>query len=60
MIAEIERGMIALRDAGFDSIDYLALCDAESLAPLVEVKTGGRLLAAVRLGRTRLIDNLTL
>ncbi len=60
VIAEIERGMIALRDAGFDGIDYLALCDGESLAPLLEAKTGGRLLAAVRLGRTRLIDNLAL
>ncbi|MDA1356816.1 MAG: pantoate--beta-alanine ligase [Proteobacteria bacterium] len=60
VIAEIERGMIALRDAGFDRIDYLALCDGESLAPLLEAKTGGRLLAAVRLGRTRLIDNLAL
>ena len=60
VIAEIERGMIALRDAGFDGIDYLALCDGESLTPLLEVKTGGRLLAAVRLGRTRLIDNLML
>ena len=60
VIAEIERGVIALRDAGFDGIDYLALCDGESLAPLLEAKTGGRLLAAVRLGRTRLIDNLAL
>jgi len=60
VIAEIERGMIALREAGFDGIDYLALCDGESLAPLLEAKTGGRLLAAVQLGRTRLIDNLAL
>ena len=60
VIVEIERGMNALRDAGFDGIDYLALCDGESLAPLLEAKSGGRLLAAVRLGRTRLIDNLAL
>jgi len=60
VIDEIERGTIALRDSGFDGIDYLALCDGESLAPLLEAKTGGRLLAAVRLGRIRLIDNLAL
>jgi len=60
VITEIERGMISLRDAGFDGIDYLALCDGESLAPLSEVKQDARLLAAVRLGRTRLIDNLAL
>ena len=60
VIAEIERGMISLREAGFDEIDYLALCDSDNLAPLSEAKEGARLLAAVRLGRTRLIDNFAL
>jgi len=60
VIAEIERGMISLREAGFDGIDYLALCDGESLTPLSEAKEGARLLAAVRLSGTRLIDNLAL
>ncbi len=60
VIGEIERGMIALREAGFDGVDYLALCDGDSLEPLSEAKAGARLLAAVRLGPTRLIDNLAL
>ena len=60
VIAEIERGMTSLQDAGFDQVDYLALCDGDSLEPLLAVKEGARLLAAVRLGPTRLIDNLAL
>lgn len=44
--------------AGFRSIDYIALCDAETLAPLEEVDRPARLLAAAWLGGTRLIDNL--
>lgn len=57
---EITGGMNALLDAGFDEVDYLALCDGETLEPLSKVKDGARLLAAVRLGNTRLIDNLAL
>jgi len=40
------------------SIDYLEIADQETLAPLETVKGGIVILAAVRLGRTRLIDNL--
>lgn len=47
-----------LEAAGFDPIDYVALCDAETLQPLSSLSRPGRLLAAARLGRTRLIDNL--
>ncbi|MDP6590546.1 MAG: pantoate--beta-alanine ligase [Alphaproteobacteria bacterium] len=60
VIAEIERAMVALREAGFDGVDYIALCDGETLEPLSEPRQGARLLAAVRLGPTRLIDNLAL
>ena len=60
VIAEIERGMTSLQDAGFDRVDYLSLCDVDSLEPLLAAKQGARLLAAVRLGPTRLIDNLAL
>jgi len=56
--AEIERCMANLHEAKFDRIDYLALCDGESLKPLSELRDKARLLAAVRLGKTRLIDNL--
>lgn len=47
-----------LKRAGFDPIDYVALCDAETLQPLAVLDCPGRLLAAARIGRTRLIDNL--
>jgi pantoate--beta-alanine ligase len=47
-----------LAAAGFGPIDYVALCDAATLQP-AEVATGAlRLLAAARLGRARLIDNV--
>lgn len=47
-----------LAAAGFDPVDYVALCDAATLAPVTCVTRPARLLAAARLGRTRLIDNL--
>ena len=47
-----------LAKAGFDPIDYVALCDAETLAPVTILERPARLLAAARIGRTRLIDNL--
>jgi pantoate--beta-alanine ligase len=60
-IAEaLEEGRAALADAGFTRLDYLEACDAETLAPLAEVGRPGRLLAAAWLGRTRLIDNVSL
>jgi pantoate--beta-alanine ligase len=47
-----------LARAGFDPIDYLDLRDAETLEPLGRLDRPARLLAAARLGTTRLIDNL--
>lgn len=47
-----------LLDSGFDSVDYVALCDAQSLAPLTSLDRPARLLAAARIGGTRLIDNM--
>lgn len=49
----------SLLTAGFSSIDYAELTDAQSLAPLT--KRGAhpaRLLVAARIGATRLIDNI--
>ncbi|HEY4163463.1 MAG TPA: pantoate--beta-alanine ligase [Dongiaceae bacterium] len=43
--------------AGFGRIDYLELCDGESLEPIPVAVAGSRVFAAVHLGRTRLIDN---
>jgi pantoate--beta-alanine ligase len=52
-------GKKELAAAGFDSVDYLEVRDAKSLAP-VAAKDGKelRILAAVRLGKARLIDNV--
>jgi len=50
-------GSAALRQAGFDKIDYLELVDAENLQPLVDRSRAGRAAAAAWLGKTRLIDN---
>lgn len=47
-----------LAEAGFGPIDYVALVDAASLEPIDRLDGPARLIAAARLGRTRLIDNL--
>lgn len=40
------------------SVDYLALVDGPSLAPIEAVNTNARLIVAARLGAVRLIDNV--
>jgi pantoate--beta-alanine ligase len=58
-VAEVlERAVARLCEAAFDAIDYVALCDAETLRPLETLDRPARLLAAARIGNTRLIDNL--
>ncbi len=47
----------ALAAAGFD-VDYFALVDGRSLAPLEQCVPGSRLIAAARLGAVRLLDNV--
>ena len=55
---EIARGIEDLTKAGF-AVEYLELRDGETLAPVSgEVRRPARILAAARLGRTRLIDNM--
>ncbi len=51
-------GRKRLAAEGFASIDYLELRDAETLAPVDVLGRPARLLAAVRLGAARLIDNV--
>jgi pantoate--beta-alanine ligase len=49
---------MALGEAGL-TVEYLELRDAETLAPLSATPArAARLLAAVHLGKTRLIDNI--
>lgn len=48
----------ALLAAGFDRIEYLTVVDPLSLVPLARVTGPARIVAAARLGRTRLIDNI--
>jgi pantoate--beta-alanine ligase len=49
----------ALLGGGFASVDYAELADAETLTPLTELSDRpARLLAAARIGGTRLIDNM--
>lgn len=54
----LEEARRRLTAAGFGGIDYVALCDAATLAPVDRLAAPARLLAAARIGRTRLIDNL--
>ena len=55
-LARLQAEVIA---AGFTSVDYAALADATSLAPLTTLGPApARLLVAARIGGTRLIDNM--
>lgn len=53
----VERGRARLEAGGF-AVDYLELRDAADLSPVSHLAGAARLLAAARLGRTRLIDNI--
>lgn len=57
--AALERLAADLLAAGFASVDYAELADAETLAALGQVGARpARLLVAARIGKARLIDNL--
>jgi pantoate--beta-alanine ligase len=53
----LEQAKAKLLQAGFASVDYVALVDAASLEPLEHLIGEARILAAARMGTTRLIDN---
>jgi pantoate--beta-alanine ligase len=60
-----ERGAPALLETArgvldVDRVDYLALCDVETLAPVARIEGGCVLALAALVGRTRLIDNVRL
>jgi pantoate--beta-alanine ligase len=56
LVLETARKMLV--EAGFSRIDYFALVDALTLAPLNSAQGEMRLIAAASIGPTRLIDNL--
>lgn len=47
-----------LFEAGFSTVDYIELRDAETLEPMAMLDRPARMLAAARMGTTRLIDNI--
>jgi pantoate--beta-alanine ligase len=56
----LAKARTALIEAGFQSVDYVALCDAATLAPIAALSDRpARLLAAARIGAARLIDNVS-
>ena len=55
---EIAHGSAALQQAGF-AVEYLEVREAKTLAVTTEATTSSRVFAAVRLGKTRLIDNMS-
>ncbi|MGE0748555.1 MAG: pantoate--beta-alanine ligase [Rhodospirillales bacterium] len=58
--AAIAAAVAALQGASFDPIDYVAICDAETLQPVerLDYDRPARVFAAARLGSARLIDNV--
>ncbi len=48
----------ALLEAGFDSVDYAAVRDAQTLTKILDLARPARILAAAKIGATRLIDNM--
>lgn len=59
--AALEQGTASILAAGFSNVDYFTLADAQTLEPVTAL-TGRplRLLAAAKIGKTRLLDNLAL
>jgi pantoate--beta-alanine ligase len=50
----------ALWKAGFSHVDYVAIRDAETLEHIIGLKRPARILAAAKIGKTRLIDNMAI
>jgi pantoate--beta-alanine ligase len=50
----------ALWEAGFSHVDYVAIRDAATLDHITALERPARILAAAKIGKTRLIDNMAL
>ena len=48
----------ALWEAGFSHVDYVAIRDAATLDHITTLERPARILAAAKIGKTRLIDNM--
>jgi pantoate ligase/cytidylate kinase len=57
LITQVRRELATIPHS---TVDYVELVDPDTLAPLAQVETAGLLAIAVRLGSTRLIDNIVL
>lgn len=55
----LARAEASLVEGGFQSVDYVALCDAGTLMPITRLAGPARLLAAAKIGRARLVDNVS-
>ena len=53
-----EKAKEELPKKGFSSVEYLSVCDAETLKPLKKLVPHARVFSAVHLGKARLIDNV--
>ena len=58
--AMVQSARRVIVEAGIRSIDYVEVVDAVSLEPLETIDSPARLCIAVRVGSTRLIDNIAL
>jgi len=54
----LNRARSCILEQGFQSVEYLELCDEYKLIPLVKADQPARILSAVWLGGIRLIDNV--
>ena len=54
----VSSGVQRLKEDGFDAVDYVALREADTLKTVTKLTGPARLLAAARIGKTRLIDNV--
>ena len=58
-VAQVEKfASTDLREAGFDVVDYVAVRDAATLERMAALDRPARILAAAKIGATRLIDNM--
>ena len=56
----VQRALSELEQESLAAVEYVQLCDLETLQPIERVETGALLALAVRIGKARLIDNRVL